>query len=307
MLTLSASCKSYNFDNIKKESLDINWEEIIVTNDNYIVLDELYSKNHTLISKYFEYIYEYSIDELFFINQKDKSNYNTLKKEYENIDYVNALCLNVGDSYTSMCIECYNVEDALALEKILNKRMPDEWIKYKNLVIRLSGAFIILLEGEYKLYGDATFNKNKQIFIMNHSDSYNSPFLKIPNNTVYLSYVACKNNKFLKQFYCNETLIRIGKGAFYNCSSLETVSLNHNLKQIDDRAFYGCPLLNIIVPKCVQKIGEEVFTSGNIFCEAESKPEGWHDGFYTGTAKVYYKGQWDYDNEGNPYVVNIDE
>ena len=134
-------------------------------------------------------------------------------------------------------------------------------------------------------------------------EKYGLTVIRIANNEIFKNVL----DKFLNEIICNDELKTIGYAAFAGCSNLSRVKFNGSLQIIEDKAFQNCDFDFIVIPKSVQKIGEEVFTSGNIFCEAESKPEGWHDGFYTGTAKVYYKGQWDYDNEGNPYVVNIDE
>ena len=51
-------------------------------------------------------------------------------------------------------------------------------------------------------------------------------------------------------------------------------------------------------------IDKNAFTSTTVFCEAESKPEGWHENFASGIAKVYYATEWHYDSNGNPVPNN---
>ena len=162
-----------------------------------------------------------------------------------------------------------------------------------------------MVEGTVKFNNKLVYNNNNKI-LYGRTKSFNTA-LTVLEKTELICAHSFVNDKFLNEIICNDELKTIGYAAFAGCSNLSNVKFNGSLQIIEDQAFQNCDFDFIVIPKSVQKIGEEVFTSGNIFCEAESKPEGWHDGFYTGTAKVYYKGQWDYDNEGNPYVVNIDE
>lgn len=52
----------------------------------------------------------------------------------------------------------------------------------------------------------------------------------------------------------------IGKGAFYSCDSLSTISLNINLKRIEDYTFYKCgSLFEVPLPSMMDSIGRSAF------------------------------------------------
>lgn len=76
------------------------------------------------------------------------------------------------------------------------------------------------------------------------------------------------------------TVTTIGNYAFAMCSELYTLKLSNNLTSIGSNAFAGClSLRKIVIPACVANIDSEAFSScrnlKNIYCQAESKPEGW--------------------------------
>ena len=73
----------------------------------------------------------------------------------------------------------------------------------------------------------------------------------------------------------------IGISAFANCSFLTEIKLPENLKTISNDAFFACAnLKEIVIPKNVETIGKRAFYGCyklKIYCEAESKPDGWSD------------------------------
>lgn len=152
--------------------------------------------------------------------------------------------------------------------------------------------------------GKKFYEALENIFEIDFSSKYKNTLIKIPNQILYVCSFSCKFNKNLKKLYCNSNLIGIGEGAFYSCNNLQEIYLNDKLLFIGDKMFYNCSINNIVVPEGVEKMGYYVFNSGNVFCNFESKLIGWDEKFYTRTAKVYYKGQWNYDDESNLYVIN---
>ena len=57
-------------------------------------------------------------------------------------------------------------------------------------------------------------------------------------------------------------IVAIGAGAFFNCSSLESVKIENGLTLIEDRAFENCTSLkSITIPDSVKSIGEFAFNS----------------------------------------------
>ena len=51
----------------------------------------------------------------------------------------------------------------------------------------------------------------------------------------------------------------IGSFAFYNCSSLTSVTIPDSVTSIADCAFYGCSLASVMIPDSVTSIGEDAF------------------------------------------------
>ena len=70
---------------------------------------------------------------------------------------------------------------------------------------------------------------------------------------------------------------RIKDKAFYNCTSLTSITLGNSVESIGNSTFYGCSNLgSIIIPESVKSIGCDAFYGEfKIYCEAESKPSGW--------------------------------
>ena len=81
----------------------------------------------------------------------------------------------------------------------------------------------------------------------------------------------------------NSRLQSIGEYAFWYCDSLKTVTFGENSKieSIGIGAFSYCRLLeDIIIPNSVTSIGSDAFWNCDIltiYCEVESKPDGWAD------------------------------
>ena len=58
-----------------------------------------------------------------------------------------------------------------------------------------------------------------------------------------------------------------------------------------------------VIPNSVKYLGKYAFGRGNIYCEQPSKPENWDSKFVFGNAKVYWAGEWEYDENGIPKPV----
>ncbi len=74
-----------------------------------------------------------------------------------------------------------------------------------------------------------------------------------------------------------DTVIKIGKNAFSNCSELTLVSLG-NVQEIGNTAFYNCPKLSeLIIPKTVEVVGSNVFRNNNtlVRVRADHIGDGW--------------------------------
>lgn len=64
----------------------------------------------------------------------------------------------------------------------------------------------------------------------------------------------------LAYIYIPNSLANIGQYAFYNCSSISSVNIPNNVTGIGDYAFYGCSgLTSVIIPNSVTSIGLSAF------------------------------------------------
>ena len=125
--------------------------------------------------------------------------------------------------------------------------------------------------------------------------------LSYPSSTSYHGYstVYCTNYiKYdipnnLKQIVFLDTYVPTGY--FANIPSLEFIDIS-TVKSIKSYAFYGCSnLSSIVIPESVTTIGKHAFggcSNLTIYCEAESKPEGWDDDWNSSNCTVIwgYKG-----------------
>ena len=165
--------------------------------------------------------------------------------------------------------------------------------------------------------------------ILLYSDDESISKYIVPNSILEIGNYAFLNSN-IKLLEMNDDIIRIGVDAFYSSAYLETIVFNEKLEKIESGAFGKCNKLQecylpdnliyiglmcfkgceelkfVVIPSSVIYIGELAFNYGNIYCEVETKPEGWDENFATENAKVYWKGEWEYDENGIPYPLTKD-
>lgn len=87
--------------------------------------------------------------------------------------------------------------------------------------------------------------------------------------------------------------------AFAYCSKLNKLTLNNNLINIESRAFYGCPIENVVIPSTVYEIGTFAFYNNsiepNIYLNVAEIPDAWSKRCFE-SCKVYLLGEWEYVN-----------
>lgn len=103
----------------------------------------------------------------------------------------------------------------------------------------------------------------------------------LPDNLTEIGPYMFSNCKSLVSLTIPQSVTVIGEKAFSQCA-IETIVLPQNLTEIGTKAFYITDLKEIFIPKSVTYIGEAAFVAFtfnqlNVYCEVDSKPEGWHD------------------------------
>ena len=129
------------------------------------------------------------------------------------------------------------------------------------------------------------------------------------NNTAYKSIdgnLYTKDGKILIQYAIGKTATSftipsgvetIGTDAFFSCYNLTSVEIPDSVTSIGDYAFNGCSnLTSVVIPNSVTSIGLLAFSycsNLTIYCEAESKPTGWSEGWNDSNRPVV----WGYTKE----------
>ena len=102
----------------------------------------------------------------------------------------------------------------------------------------------------------------------------------IPNSVTSIGDWAFAYCSSLTSITIPNSVTIIGDYAFWDCTNLTSVTIPNSVTTIGHWAFIWCEnLTSITIPDSVTSIGEWAFaycTSLTIYCEAISKPSGWH-------------------------------
>lgn len=108
-------------------------------------------------------------------------------------------------------------------------------------------------------------------------------------------------------------LAEIGNEAFGNCSEITSYTFPETLKAIGDKAFWynSVSLTETFIPASVETMGAQAFYGcgkvTDIYCEAESIPEGWNTDWLGNCGASVHWGSTDKSAEGFVFELNEDE
>ena len=119
----------------------------------------------------------------------------------------------------------------------------------------------------------------------------------LPDNLTEIGPYMFSNCKSLVSLTIPQSVTVIGENAFSQCA-IETIVLPQNLTEIGTKAFYITDLKEIFIPKSVTYIGEAAFVAFTfnqltVYCEVDSKPEGWHDDWAQDNYHIDILWGWD--------------
>ena len=122
--------------------------------------------------------------------------------------------------------------------------------------------------------------------------------VSIPDSITIISAYAFRDCSSLSNITIPNSITSIENSAFMGCQKLKTVDIPDSVISIGQHAFSDCYNLTIVtIPDSVMNIGHVAFSVcynlNIIYCEAESRPEGWENTWnYEG---CYVKWGWNMD------------
>lgn len=167
------------------------------------------------------------------------------------------------------------------------------------------GSSVIPNDGSVKIIGSSAFE-----------DCYNLTGIVIPNSITTIGTMAfqgCENLKFIS---IPHSVTKIGGGAFRQCYNLRNIVIPNSVVSMGIEVFRNDGMLRLITPDDEPLAEPSTFSNSDregampsdgsdsaamlssydkpidylsaIYCEAESKPDGWDEGWNGSNAEVYW-------------------
>ncbi len=128
------------------------------------------------------------------------------------------------------------------------------------------------------------------------------------SNPIFWTHKLVINDEEITTLEIPNSITKINAYAFSNCKSLTSVVIPNTVTEIGENAFAGCSCLtSIIIPESVNTMGYGIFDNCelNIYCETESQPEGWDEGWKYWECEVFWgkNQQWKIENGEPTYTI----
>ena len=161
--------------------------------------------------------------------------------------------ISISESITSVSQSCF--EPCMSLQRI---EVHEENHHYKDI--------------------DGNMYDKEGKKLMHYPKGKKEKEFNVPETVTHIERYAFAFCNSLEEVRIPNGVTEIGEGAFYMCTSLQKVDIkaNSRLQVIGEEAFRGCPLMSgIFIPNSVNYIEGYAGIESVIYCEAESKQDGW--------------------------------
>ena len=149
---------------------------------------------------------------------------------------------------------------------------------------------------------DGNLYNKRQDYLERYAPGKKDASFVIPEGVTNV-WGAFSDCQYLTTVTIPKSMTSIDYGAFANCYSLTTIILHDGITEIDENAFTHCGKLeSIIIPEAVEIIGANAFYGCDslvIYCEAQSKPNGWSSDWNSSGLPVYYYSETQPATSGN--------
>ena len=180
----------------------------------------------------------------------------------------NLISITLGDSVTIIGDKAF-----YGLTSLKSIEIPDSVTSVGNYAFEdcMSLATVVI--------GDSVTSVGNYAF----EDCISLATVVISDSVTTLGSGAFSGCKSLTSINIPDSVTIISDGTFSGCTSLTSIEIPDSVTTIGDAAFGGCTsLTSIEIPVSVTSIGYVAFfrcTYITIYCEAESKPSGWSNGW----------------------------
>ena len=172
----------------------------------------------------------------------------------------NLTSITIPDSVTSIEYQAFYVCSSLTSIEIPESVTSIEGSAF-NYCSSLTDIEIDENNQYFTVENQILFNKNKStlIYYFNPSSTY-----EIPNFVTSIGKSAFFNYSSLISITIPETVTSIGDRAFYKCSSLTSITIPNFVTEIGRDAFFNCSnLTSIIIPESVTYLGDSFLAYAN--------------------------------------------
>ena len=197
--------------------------------------------------------------------------------------------VRIPNSVTSMGINAFQ-DCSLAIIYCQAKSKPSGWDTTWN------PSFCTVYWGKSS---SDIYEKDGVEYIVYNSTGYVSSYLDTNENVILEKTININGS--------NYSVATIGESAFANRDNLKTITIPNSIVKIESHAFSGSELEYIVLPSSVKTIGRNAFYlcfDLTIYCEVSAAQSSWDSEWNSWDCQVYYKGQWEYDENGVPTVIN---